>query len=51
MWDYSLMFGSRLYHYSTDNPPIAYLDFGRQLSGGLPFLLPNVTIGAGTIVA
>ena len=44
MWDYSLLFGSSLYDYSSDNPPVAYLDLGRQLSGGLPFLFGEVTI-------
>lgn len=44
MWDYSLLFGSGLYTYSPDKPPVAYLDFGRQLSGGLPFLFPRMTI-------
>lgn len=44
MWDYSLLFGSDLYNYPPDNPPVAYLDFGRQLSGGLPFLFGEITI-------
>lgn len=44
MWDYSLLFGSARYDYPPDNPPVAYLDLGRQLSGGLPFLFPNLTI-------
>jgi hypothetical protein len=44
MWDYSLLFGSDLYEYSPDHPPVAYLDPGRQLSGGLPFLFGEVTI-------
>jgi hypothetical protein len=44
MWDYSLLFGSRLYKYASANPPSAYLDLGRQLSGGLPFLFGKVTI-------
>ncbi len=46
LWDYSLMFGKRLYVYSPGNPPTAYLDFGRQLVGGLPFLLPHVSAWA-----
>src|SRR5258706_5832554 len=44
MWDYSLLFGSGLYTYAPDNPPAAYLDLGRQLNGGLPFLYSHVTI-------
>jgi hypothetical protein len=44
LWDYSLMFGKRLYAYSPGDTPVAYLDFGRQLLGGLPFLLPGVSI-------
>jgi len=44
LWDYSLLFGSRLYSFESEHQPIAYLDFGRQLIGGLPFLLPRVSI-------
>lgn len=44
LWDYSLLFGRHLYIYPSSHPPSAYLDFGRQLVGGLPFLLPQVTI-------
>jgi hypothetical protein len=42
LWDYSLRFGKDLYTYDT--VPSAYLDIGRQLNGGLPFLLPGLTI-------
>ncbi len=45
LWDYSLLFGKNLYSYSPGDPPSAYLDFGRQLVGGLPFLLPQVSVG------
>jgi hypothetical protein len=44
LWDYSLLFGSDLYRYDPRQQPAAYLDFGRQLLGGLPFLLPRVSI-------
>jgi len=45
LWDYSLLFGKHLYIYSPKDPPSAYLDLGRQLVGGLPFLLPGMTLG------
>ena len=44
LWDYSLLFGKRLYSYPPSQVPAAYLDIGRQLAGGLPFLLPRVSI-------
>jgi hypothetical protein len=44
LWDYSLLFGKRLYSFEPGHQPAAYLDFGRQLIGGLPFLFPRVTI-------
>ncbi len=44
LWDYSLLFGKSLYEYNPASPPVAYLDIGRQITGGLPFLLPQVTI-------
>jgi len=44
LWDYSLLFGKRLYGFESGQEPIAYLDFGRQLIGGLPFLLSRVSI-------
>ena len=40
LWDYSLLFGTGLYSFDPRNPPVAYLDIGRQLIGGLPFLFP-----------
>ncbi|HSR20968.1 MAG TPA: hypothetical protein VLL49_08640, partial [Anaerolineales bacterium] len=49
LWDYSLLFGRRLYSFDPGVPPVAYLDTGRQLVGGLPFLLPGVTILAARI--
>jgi len=44
MWDYSLLFGSNHYNYLHEKPPVAYLDLGRQLGGGLPFVFPDLTI-------
>lgn len=44
LWDYSVLFGRDLYIYPADKPLIPFLDFGRTLIGGLPFLLPYVTI-------
>lgn len=44
LWDYSLLFGKNLYDFLPERPPVAYLDIGRQLSGGLPFLFTNVSI-------
>lgn len=44
LWDYSLLFGMRLYQVPPNSQPSAYLDLGRQLAGGLPFLLPRVSI-------
>jgi len=44
MWDYSMMFGRNLYDISPDKEVFVLLDVGRQFIGGLPFLLPNVTI-------
>jgi hypothetical protein len=44
LWDYSLMFARGLYSYPPGKAPVAYLDLGRQFVGGLPFLLPHVSI-------
>ncbi len=44
MWDYSIMFGRSLYNYPTDKPIYALIDVGRQFVGGLPFLIPGLTI-------
>ncbi len=44
LWDYSLLFGSHLYTYPASSPPAAYLEPGRQFVGGLPFLLPHLSI-------
>jgi hypothetical protein len=44
MWDYSIMFGRSLYNYPTDKPIYALIDVGRQFVGGLPFLIPGLSI-------
>jgi len=44
-WDYSILFGRDLYIYPADKPIPVLLDVGRQFIGGIPFLLPGVTIG------
>lgn len=44
IWDYSIMYGRRLYNYPADMGIPAYIDRGRQSLWGLPFLLPNVSI-------
>lgn len=45
MWDYSLLFGRYLYDYPLEKDIFATTDAGRQLVGGLPFIIPGVTIG------
>jgi len=44
MWDYSIMFGRALYDYPVDQKIVVLLDFGRQFVGGLPFIIPGLTI-------
>ena len=44
IWDYSWLYGRRLYDYPFDVKFEAYIDIGRQSLWGLPFLLDNVTI-------
>ena len=44
MWDYSIMFGRRLYDYPADREIVVLLDMGRQFVGGLPFLIPGLSI-------
>jgi hypothetical protein len=44
MWDYSLLFGRALYNYPLDQDVIATTDAGRQLVGGLPFVISGVNI-------
>jgi hypothetical protein len=45
-WDYSVLFGHRLYNYPADKPIFAYLDLGRQTLWGLPFLFARIPIWA-----
>lgn len=44
IWDYSWLYGRRLYDYPVNQKFEAYIDIGRQSLWGLPFLLPNVSI-------
>jgi hypothetical protein len=44
LWDYSVLFGRDLYNYPADQPISVFLDFGRQLIGGIPFMLPDLKI-------
>ena len=44
LWDYSILFGHNLYDYPTHKPIPVLLDIGRQFMGGIPFLLPGITI-------
>ncbi len=46
LWDYSVLYGHRLYDYPAGKPILAYIDIGRQSLWGLPFLIPSVTITA-----
>lgn len=43
-WDYSILFGREIYNYPADKPIAVLLDIGRQFIGGIPFLIPGVTI-------
>jgi hypothetical protein len=44
LWDYSVLFGRDLYDYPSDRQISVLLDIGRQFVGGIPFLIPGVTI-------
>jgi hypothetical protein len=44
LWDYSVLFGRNIYNYPTDQPIPVLLDIGRQFMGGIPFLVPGLTI-------
>ncbi len=45
LWDYSTLFGKSLYDYPADqNINLPLMDRGRLLVGGLPFLIPGLTI-------
>ncbi len=44
LWDYSILFGRRLYDYPLDKPIPVLLETGRQFVGSIPFLFPIVKI-------
>jgi hypothetical protein len=44
LWDYSILFGRGRYVFPPNQELTPFLDIGRQFSGGLPFLLPGLTI-------
>lgn len=44
MWDYSILFGRHLYNYPANQKIVVLLDTGRQFVGGLPFIIPGLTI-------
>lgn len=44
MWDFSILFGKDLYLYPPDRVIPVLIDRGRQIIGGLPFILPHLTI-------
>jgi hypothetical protein len=44
MWDFSILFGRHLYDYPADQEIPVLLDIGRQFVGGIPFLIPGLTI-------
>jgi hypothetical protein len=44
LWDYSILFGRHLYDYPADKVIPVFLDIGRRLIGGLPFIIPGLTI-------
>ena len=44
LWDYSILFGRDIYLYPANRQIPVLLDIGRQFVGGLPFLMPGVTI-------
>ncbi len=44
LWDYSVLFGRDRYIYPAEKKIPAFLDFGRSLIGGLPFLFKGTTI-------
>ena len=46
LWDYSTLFGRSLYNYPSDQDIYVLLDSGRLWVGGLPFLIPGLTIEA-----
>jgi hypothetical protein len=47
LFDYSVLFGRRLYDYPQDQVIFAHIDFGRQLVGGIPYIFDGVSIWVG----
>lgn len=44
LWDYSILFGRARYIFPPNQELSPFLDIGRQLVGGLPFLIPGLNI-------
>ncbi|MEW6241357.1 MAG: hypothetical protein AB1564_11170 [Chloroflexota bacterium] len=44
LWDYSILFGRSRYIYPPEKDLAPFLDLSRQLVGGIPFLVPGLTI-------
>jgi hypothetical protein len=44
LWDYSIMFWRDRYEYPSNQAIFVLLEPGRQFIGGIPFLIPGVTI-------
>ncbi|MCC6146936.1 MAG: hypothetical protein IT308_05150 [Anaerolineaceae bacterium] len=44
IWDYSVLYGHRLYNYPADKLIPAYIDLGRQSLWGMPFLFFDASI-------
>ncbi len=44
IWDYSMMFGRERYGLRPDEDVYVLLDTSRMFVGGLPFLIPNISI-------
>lgn len=44
LWDYSVLFGRDVYIYPANKNIPVFLDTSRQFVGGIPFLIPGVTI-------
>lgn len=44
IWDYSILFGRERYNIAADQDIFVLLDPGRMFVGGIPFLIPGVTI-------
>ena len=44
LWDYSVLFARHLYDYPAEKAIPVYLDIGRQFVGGIPYLVPGITI-------